>query len=306
MSGILQRGTSSLPLPEIRGRYRPHFPLGSMTWFRVGGEAEVLYKPADIDDLAFFLKERSKELHYTMLGVGSNVLIRDGGLEGVVIRLSKEFHYMRPALNHQIDVGAGTLDTTFVQFCAENGIAGLEFLCGIPGTIGGALRMNAGAYGKEVKDCLVVAHVLDPKGNLHHLTPNDLGYGYRSCDLPKDWIFVGARFQGNPGSSAQILTTVQDFLTQREATQPVRERTGGSTFKNPKGHKAWELIDAVSCRGMCVGQAQMSPKHCNFMINTGKASAKDLESLGETVRERVLAQHGITLEWEIERLGKAL
>lgn len=305
MSSESSTSLLSLILPKLKGRYRFGAPLGKTTWFRVGGEAEVLYKPADIEDLSFFLKARPHGLPYTLLGVGSNVLVRDGGIPGVVIRLSKEFHYMRPVQGDQIDVGAGTLDTTFVQVCAEHGLAGLEFLCGIPGSIGGALRMNAGAYGTEIKDCLVAAHVLDPKGKLHHLTPQDLGYGYRSCALPKDWIFVGARFQARPGDPTTILKTVQDLLTQRETTQPVRERTGGSTFKNPPGHKAWALIDAADCRGLKVGKAQMSPKHCNFMINTGGATATDLETLGETVQKQVLEKQGVALAWEIQRLGKA-
>ncbi|MGL4825117.1 MAG: UDP-N-acetylmuramate dehydrogenase [Alphaproteobacteria bacterium] len=292
------------PLPNVRGRYQASASLGKFTWFRVGGEADVLYKPADIEDLCCFLREKSETIPYTLIGVGSNVLVRDGGIPGVVIRLSKEFHYMRVLPNYQVDVGAGTLDTTLTQFCLVNGIGGLEFLCGIPGSLGGALRMNAGAYGKEMKDCVVAAQVIDPKGKLHHLTPQELGYGYRACALPKDWIFVGARLQGIAASPETIAETVRIFLEKRESTQPVRERTGGSTFTNPPGEQAWKLIDAAGCRGLRVGGAQMSDKHCNFMINTGNATAQDLEDLGELVRKRVLETTGIALYWEIERVGK--
>ncbi|MGL5784497.1 MAG: UDP-N-acetylmuramate dehydrogenase [Alphaproteobacteria bacterium] len=294
------------PLPDIRGRYQASVSLGKLTWFRVGGEADVLYKPADIEDLCCFLREKSETIPYTLMGVGSNMLVRDGGIPGVVIRLSKGFHYMRILPNCQIDVGAGTLDSTLTQFCLINGIGGLEFLCGIPGSLGGALRMNAGAYGKEMKDCVVAAQVIDPKGKLHHLTPQELGYGYRTCALPKDWIFVGARLQGTASSPEAIAETVRIFLEKRENTQPVRERTGGSTFTNPPGEQAWKLIDVVGCRGLRRGGAQMSDKHCNFMINTGNATAQDLEDLGELVRERVLERTGVTLHWEIERIGKPL
>jgi UDP-N-acetylmuramate dehydrogenase len=291
------------PLPNVRGRYQTSVSLGKFTWFRVGGEVDVLYKPADIEDLCCFLREKAEPIPYTVIGVGSNVLVRDGGIPGVVIRLSKEFHYMRVLPDHQIDVGAGTLDTTLTQFCLAHGIGGLEFLCGIPGSIGGALRMNAGAYGKEMKDCVVLAHVVDPRGKLHHLTLQELGYGYRSCALPKDWIFVGARLQGIAASQETIAETIRIFLEKREQTQPVRERTGGSTFTNPPGKSAWELIDEAGCRGLRLGKAQLSDKHCNFMINTGAATAQDLEDLGELVRKRVLETTGVTLDWEIERVG---
>jgi UDP-N-acetylmuramate dehydrogenase (EC 1.1.1.158) len=290
-------------LPNVRGTYRANASLDTTTWFRVGGPAEVLYRPADSEDLACFLAHKSCAIDYTTIGVGSNLLVRDGGVPGVVVRLGRGFTNI--ALHgNSIDVGAGVLDSTLAKIAGEEGFAGLEFLCGIPGTIGGALRMNAGCYGSEIKDILEVAIVLDPQGKTHFLTPEDLGLTYRHSNLPKGWIFVGARFRITPADPAKVQGRIQEMLSSREASQPIRERTGGSTFANPEGHKAWELIDKAGCRGLTIGGAQVSEKHCNFLINQGSASAYDLEQLGETVRSRVQATCGINLQWEIQRIGQ--
>lgn len=291
-------------LPKVRGRYQKNVSLAAHTWLRVGGAAEVLFRPADLQDLILFFKERPKALPVTFLGNGSNVLVRDGGIPGVVIRLGKGFHhFMVDSLTAQADIGAGALDTTVARHCAEAGLGGLEFFCGIPGSIGGALRMNAGAYGTEVKDCLIEARALDPEGNLHHLTPDDLGYAYRTCALPKGWLFVGARFQGTPAPPETIKERMEKLLLEREKTQPIREKTGGSTFKNPEGYQAWALIDQAGYRGFQKGGAEISSKHCNFLVNKENATAQDLESLGEEVQQKVLEKTGISLNWEIERIG---
>lgn len=291
-------------LPKIRGKYQENVSLSASTWLRVGGAAEVLFRPADLKDLILFLKEKPQDLPITFLGNGSNVLVRDGGIPGVVIRLGKGFHHFTyDPSTAQVDVGAGALDTTFARFCAQVGLGGLEFFCGIPGSIGGALRMNAGAYGKEVKDCLVETLVLDPAGTLHRLTPDKLGYSYRACLLPKDWLFVAARFRGTPLPPEKITQRMDELLAEREKTQPIREKTGGSTFKNPQGYKAWELIDQAGYRGFQRGGAEISSQHCNFMVNKGNATAQELEALGEEVRQKVLEKTGILLSWEIERMG---
>jgi UDP-N-acetylmuramate dehydrogenase len=292
-------------LPLVRGQFRANASLANTTWFRVGGAAEVLFRPADYEDLSDFLKQKSKDLTVTTLGVGSNLLVRDGGISGVVVRLGKGFTNI--AIHDGfIDVGAGVLDNIVAKIAAEEGLAGLEFFSGIPGTIGGALRMNAGCYGREVVDIIEVAFALDPKGKLHTLTKEDLGYTYRHCGLPEEWIFIGARFKAPAGDKQQIQTAMQTLLTQREETQPIREKTGGSTFANPSGHRAWELIDQAGCRGLIVGGAQVSEKHCNFLINFDNASAFDLEELGETVKNRVKLKTGIDLRWEIKRIGHFL
>lgn len=292
-------------LPCVRGSYRADASLANTTWFRVGGTADILFKPSDYEDLSDFLKQKSKELEVTPLGVGSNLLVRDGGIAGVVVRLGKGFTNI--AIHDGfLDVGAGVLDSTIAKIAAEEGLAGLEFFSGIPGTIGGALRMNAGCYGREVVDIIEAAFALDPKGKLHTLTKEDLGYTYRHCGLPEDWIFIGARFKAPTGDKAQIQSAMQTLMSQREETQPIREKTGGSTFANPLGHKAWELIDQAGCRGLRVGGAQVSEKHCNFLINFDNASAFDLEELGETVKNRVKLNSGIDLRWEIKRVGRFL
>ncbi|HBN22410.1 MAG TPA: UDP-N-acetylenolpyruvoylglucosamine reductase [Holosporales bacterium] len=296
---------SNKALPEVRGKYRENVPLAPTTWFRVGGPAETIFRPADYEDLGDFLKGKSNEVPVTPIGVGSNLLVRDGGVPGVVVRLGRGFTNI--ALHDGfLDVGAGVLDSTVAQLAAEEGIKGLDFFCGIPGTIGGALRMNAGCYGTEVKDVLEAAFVLDPKGKLHELTLDDLGYTYRHCGIPKDWIFIGARFKAPTGNQKIIQESINTLLAQREATQPIRSKTGGSTFANPVGHSAWKLIDEAGCRGLKVGGAQVSEKHCNFLINFDNATAFDLEELGETVKKRVKDKSGIELRWEIQRIGSFL
>ena len=292
-------------LPTVRGRYLFDVPLAPTTWFRVGGAAHVTFKPADIQDLCFFLETRPTDIPIHIIGVGSNLLVRDGGIEGIVIRLGQGFNNVFVD-ETSIDVGAAVLDRNIATLSCEEEIGGLEFLCGIPGTIGGALRMNAGAYDADISQVLVHAHVLDPKGKLHHLTPQDLGLTYRSCALPKDWIFIGARLKGHVGRQEEIQAKISSFLDKRETTQPIKSRTGGSTFANPEGLRAWELIEKADCRGLRRGGAMMSELHCNFMLNTGQATAADLEDLGEEVRQRVLTATGVELRWEIERIGHRL
>jgi UDP-N-acetylmuramate dehydrogenase len=302
-----RKSTSSLieRLPAVRGRYSESTVLANTTWFRVGGAAEVMFRPADLDDLADFLAARPADVPVTVIGVGSNLLVRDGGVPGVVIRLGRAFADIRVE-GDGVVAGAGALDLNVAHVAAEAGLAGLEFLCGVPGTIGGALRMNAGAYGAEVKDVLVSAKALDPRGRRYCLTPEHIGLAYRHCSLPEGWIFTSARFKGRPGDKAQIARRMADIQAERADTQPVRTRTGGSTFANPKGHKAWELIDRAGCRGLKRGGAMVSEKHCNFLINTGDATAADIEGLGEEVRRRVFEATGVTLEWEIRRIGVPL
>ncbi len=292
-------------LPPVRGRLTEQAPLNAITWFRVGGPAEVMFRPADREDLLAFLAAKPDDIPITLLGVGSNVLIRDGGLPGVVIRLGRDFATIE-AVEGDVLCGAAALDLNVATSAKMFGIAGLEFLSGVPGTIGGALRMNAGAYGKEIKDVLIWAEASDPKGRVHRLSVEDMGFKYRHSALPKDWICLGARLRGEPGDSALIEARIREIQAQRAESQPLRTRTGGSTFKNPEGQKAWQLIDAAGCRGLKLGGAMVSEKHCNFLINTGTATAADLEALGEEVRRRVKADSGIELEWEIRRLGLPL
>ncbi|WP_298726920.1 UDP-N-acetylmuramate dehydrogenase [uncultured Ferrovibrio sp.] len=289
-------------LPQVRGRLTAAAPLADITWFRVGGPAEVMFRPADRDDLIAFLKAKPADVAVTPLGVGSNTLVRDGGVPGVVLRLGREFAAIS-ADGTEVEAGAGALDVNVATVALQAGIAGLEFLRGIPGTIGGGLRMNAGAYGTEFKDVLVWAEAVDPQGNLHRLTPDEMKFGYRHCGVPENWIFIGARLKGVLGDPAAIKARMDEIQAAREGSQPIRSRTGGSTFANPEGLKAWQLIDAAGCRGLVVGDAQVSEQHCNFLINRGNATAEDLERLGETVRERVKAQSGIELRWEIKRIG---
>jgi UDP-N-acetylmuramate dehydrogenase len=271
-------------------------------WFRVGGPAEILFRPADADDLATFLYAKPADMPVTIIGVGSNLLIRDGGIPGVVIRLSGTFGKI-VAEETRVRAGAAALDAAVARTAAEAGIAGLEFLRGIPGTVGGALRMNAGCYGREIKEVFVEATAVDGNGKLVTLSASEMGFVYRRSGVPDDVVFVEAVFEGEAGDPDEVRARMNALVEQRESTQPVRAKTGGSTFKNPPGHKAWQLIDEAGCRGRVRGGAQISEKHCNFLINTGDATAADIEGLGEEVRARVNAQFGLLLEWEIKRVG---
>jgi len=289
-------------LPKVRGRLTADAPLAAVTWFRVGGPAEVMFRPADVDDLADFLAAKPVDVPVTVIGVASNLLVRDGGVPGVVVRLGRGFAGIA-AEGAAVRAGAAALDGNVALVARDAAIAGLEFLSGIPGTIGGALRMNAGAYGSEMKDVVVAAEALDAQGQRHHLAPENLRFTYRHCAVSEDWIFTGATLHGRRGDRAAIQQRMDDINTAREATQPVRTRTGGSTFANPPGCKAWELIDKVGGRGLKRGGAMVSEKHCNFLINAGSATAADIEGLGEELRRRVSDRFGITLEWEIRRIG---
>ncbi len=290
-------------LPKVRGRITADAPLAPITWFRAGGTAEVLFRPADIDDLATFLAQKPADVPVIVIGVASNLLVRDGGIKGVVVRLGRGFVDVT-AQGRIVTAGAGALDLNIALAARQAGIAGLEFLSGVPGTVGGGLRMNAGAYGAEFKDVLQSAVVLDANGRKHDLSVPSLKLSYRHCGLPEDWIFVGATFVGEIGDQLAISRRMAEIQAAREASQPVRARTGGSTFANPPGRKAWELIDEAGCRGLTRGAAMVSEKHANFLINTGEATAADIEGLGEEVRAKVLAKSGITLEWEIRRVGE--
>ncbi len=292
-------------LPEVRGRYSENISLAGITWFRVGGPAEVMFRPADRDDLVHFLRHRPAHVPVTVIGVGSNLLVRDGGIDGVVIRLGRGFAFIE-AEGLDLRVGASALDVNISLAACDAGIAGLEFLRGIPGTLGGALRMNGGAYGRDLSDVLVAAEAVDLSGTVHALTPQDMGFGYRHSDAPEDWIFTAAHLRGEAGEPEEIAARMEEIRAAREATQPVRTRTGGSTFINPPGAKAWELIDRAGCRGLRRGGAMVSQQHCNFLINTGDATAADIEGLGEEVRHRVFEATGIVLHWEIRRIGKPL
>lgn len=308
MIDVAARGTHLIDrLPPVRGRLTANAPLAPITWFRVGGPAEVLFKPADVDDLAQFVAAKPADVPLTMIGVGSNLLVRDGGVPGVVVRLGRGFN----EITHDGDgvrSGAAVLDLNVALHARDAGLAGLEFLSGIPGTIGGAVRMNAGAYGREMSDVLLGAEAIDPQGVRRWLTHGELGLGYRHCDVPEDWIFTAALMRATPGDPAAIQARISEIQLAREASQPIRTRTGGSTFANPtdpraEGRKAWQLIDLAGCRGLVRGGAQVSEKHCNFLINTGDATADDIESLGEEVRTRVADRFGVTLRWEIKRIG---
>jgi UDP-N-acetylmuramate dehydrogenase len=292
-------------LPPVRGRIEANAPLRRLTWFRVGGPAEILFAPADVRDLQDFLKSKPAKIPVTFIGLGANILVRDGGIPGVVIRLGRPFSSIR-VNGPEIEAGAMALDYNVAKACLRAGVAGFEFMAGIPGTIGGGLRMNAGAYGSEFSDRLIRAEAIDPQGTIHRLSKRDWAPRYRGCGVPKDWIFVTATFCGIPGDPESIAHDMAEIQASREATQPIRMRTGGSTFKNPPNEKAWELIDRAGCRGLAVGKAMVSEKHCNFLINTGGATASDIEQLGEEVRRRVKASTGIALQWEIERLGDAV
>lgn len=294
-------------LPPLRGRVTRDAPLAAFAWFRVGGHADWLVRPADVDDLLLLLRDMPQvlplPLPLTLIGAASNIIIRDGGVRGVVLRLAGRGFGQVVVEPDGIIAGGAALDAVVAEHAAVAGLAGLEFLSGIPGSIGGAVAMNAGAYGREVVDALDWAEVATPTGLLR-LTAADLHFAYRHAELPQGGVVVRARFRAQPGNATAIAARMAQIRVAREASQPVRARTGGSTFKNPPGHKAWALIDAAGCRGLVRGGAQVSELHTNFLLNTGGATAADLEGLGEEVRARVLAQSGIRLEWEIKRIGE--
>jgi UDP-N-acetylmuramate dehydrogenase len=292
----------SAKLPPVRGKLTPNAPIGRQTWFGVGGPAEVMFRPADAQDLAAFLAALSPEIPVTVIGLGSNLLVRDGGVPGITIRLGRGFAGI--AIEHgEVRVGAGALDRIVALSAAERGLAGLEFLSGIPGTIGGSLRMNAGAYGADIKEVIASATALDRSGRSHAIDRASMKLSYRHCGVDPGWIFLEARLCGTTGDPGEIAKRLKAIRKIREATQPVRSRTSGSTFANPPGEAAWRLIDAAGCRGLMRGGAMVSQKHANFLINTGSATAADIEGLGEDVRRRVYEMTGIVLEWEIHRIG---
>jgi UDP-N-acetylmuramate dehydrogenase len=289
-------------LPAVRGRLTADAPLAGITWFRVGGPAEVMFRPVDRDDLAQFLANKPDDVPVTVIGVASNLLVRDGGIPGVVIRLGRGFVDIE-AKDGVVHAGAAALDLNVALVARDAGLTGLEFLSGIPGTIGGALRMNGGAYGAEMKDVTISAEALDARGKHHRLSLQELGLTYRHSAVAEDWIFTKAELRGTPGDVTAIQQRMDEIAAAREESQPIRTRTGGSTFANPAGHKAWELIDKVGGRDLRHGGAMVSEKHCNFLINTGDATAADIEALGEELRRRVADKFGVTLQWEIRRVG---
>ena len=292
--------------PDLRGRLTANAPLGEATWFRVGGSAQVLASPADEEDLAYLLSALPRGISVTTIGLGSNLIVRDGGVEGVVIRLGGQaFGAIEFAPGAQVVAGAAAPDQRVAKAAAEAGLDGLVFLRGVPGSIGGALRMNAGAHGGEIADALIQARGVDRSGERRVLSNAEMGFAYRHSSAPRDFIFTSAMFQGRPGDPGAITADMERITRAREASQPIREKTGGSTFKNPTEFKAWELIDKAGCRGLRLGGAQVSTMHCNFLINLGEATAADLEALGEKVRRRVFETSGVALDWEIVRIGLA-
>lgn len=292
----------SMAIPSIRGRIKAQEVLAPMTWFRVGGAAEFLIRPADIEDLCEFFRALPLEVPIIAMGAASNLIIRDGGINGVVIKLARGFGDVAVEADGVV-VGAAALDTTVAEYAAAAGLSGLEFLSGIPGTIGGAVAMNAGAYGSDIATVLDWAEIVTRDGQLHRLFVQELGLSYRHSRLPAQAVVVRARLRAQAGDKAVIAARMSEIKTKRESTQPVRARTGGSTFANPEGYKAWELIDQAGCRGLRHGNAQVSDLHCNFLLNLGDATAAELESLGEDVRRRVAKHSGVTLQWEIKRVG---
>ncbi len=293
-------------MPELRGRLTANQSLAELTWFRVGGPAQMLFTPADEDDLAYCLARLPAELPVTTVGVGSNLIVRDGGMPGVVIRLPPRGFGEARAQGEVVTAGAAALDKRVAEVAAAAGLAGLEFYFGIPGTIGGALRMNAGANGAETRDVLIEATGVGRDGKKHVFSNAGMKFAYRNSGVDPHLIFTSACFQGRPATAEAIRARMNEVQAHREAAQPIREKTGGSTFKNPPGNSAWKLIDAAGCRGLRVGGAQVSDMHCNFLINTGDATAADIETLGETVRTRVKENSGIELQWEIKRIGVSL
>jgi UDP-N-acetylmuramate dehydrogenase len=290
-------------MPDLRGRLLANEVLAPLTWFRVGGPAQILFTPADENDLAYFLEKLPGEIPVIVVGVGSNLIVRDGGVRGVVIRLTPRGFGEVETEGEIVRAGTAALDRRVAEVAATANLSGLEFLFGIPGSIGGALRMNAGANGAETKDVLIEANALDRQGNRHRFDNAGMKFTYRANGLDPDLIFTSARFRGLPAAPEAIRARMAEVQNHRETAQPIREKTGGSTFKNPPGHSAWKLVDAAGCRGLKVGGAQVSEMHCNFLINTGGATAHDIETLGETVRARVKATSGVELQWEIKRIG---
>jgi UDP-N-acetylmuramate dehydrogenase len=290
-------------MPKLRGRLLANQSLAELTWFRVGGPAQVMVLPEDEADFAYFLAHLPGEIPVAVIGLGSNLIVRDAGVPGAVIRLGRGFNDIKAEDGSRLRVGAAVPDVKVARAAQENAIAGLSFMRGIPGAVGGALRMNGGAYGRETKDALIEVRALDREGRVHVLGNADMRYSYRHCGAPEDFIFTQALFAGTAGDGKTIAAEMDKITEAREATQPIKSRTGGSTFKNPPGRKAWQLIDAAGCRGLVIGDAQVSEMHCNFLINRGSASASDIETLGETVRRRVKETSGIDLEWEIKRIG---
>ncbi len=298
-------GSATRPstLPPVRGRLTAGAPLAPLVWFKSGGAAEWLFEPADIDDLSDFLAALDPAVPVIGLGLGSNLIVRDGGVPGVVVRLGKPFARVERLDATTLRCGGGASGILVSSTARDAGIGGVEFLRSIPGTVGGFVRMNGGAYGREVKDVLVEAEVVLRSGERRVLGLAELGYTYRHSALPEGAIVVAATFRGHAEEPAVVQAEMDRIAAEREASQPLRSRTGGSTFKNPQGHKAWQLVDAAGCRGLTRGDAQVSEKHCNFLLNLGSASSADIEGLGEEVRERVKANSGVTLEWEIQRVG---
>jgi len=304
MTSIIGSGPCDA-LPPVRGSLTMGAPLKDLVWFRAGGPAEILFRPADADDLAAFLAAKPADLRVSVIGVGSNLLVRDGGIPGAVVRLSSAFGKIETD-GLRVRAGAAALDGAVARAAADAGITGLEFLRGVPGTIGGALKMNAGCYGREIKDIFVEAVAIDEKGNKIRLSNAEMDFSYREAQGASDGlVFVEAVFEGTKDDPAAIRTRMEELSANREASQPIKSKTGGSTFKNPPGHKAWQLVDEAGCRGLKLGRAQVSEKHTNFLINTGDATAGELEALGEEVRRRVKEKSGVSLEWEIKRVGVA-
>lgn len=300
-----------MELPKTVGEYRNNYNLSHLTWFKVGGPAEVLFKPLDVQDLANFVSQNQQQRPITVLGAGSNIIIRDGGIDGVVVKLGQNFTNIELKNDNEvysnqksISVGSGCLNYNLAKFCQMHAITGFEFLVGIPGTIGGGVVMNAGAYGSEFKDIIIAIEAIDSRGNFILIPNEEIGFKYRGNNLPKDLIITKAIFKATIGEREMILAKMDEINKNRLATQPIKERTSGSTFANPENHKAWQLIDKAGMRGYRIGGSSMSQLHCNFMINHGNSSARDLEDLGDLVKKNVFEDSGISLEWEIKRIGK--
>ena len=298
-----EKMSSVATMPAVRGKLTADAPLAPLVWFKSGGNAEWLFEPADEQDLIAFLREIDPDVPVMALGLGSNMIVRDGGVRGVVVRLGKAFAKIERLDDVTLRCGGGASGILVSSTARDAGIAGMEFLRGIPGTVGGFVRMNGGAYGREVSDVLTSAKVVLRSGKVDEWPLDKLGYTYRHSEIPAGAVVLEATFRGTPGMTDAIGAEMDAIARAREESQPLRSRTGGSTFKNPSGHKAWALIDAAGCRGLTIGDAQVSEKHCNFLLNLGTATSADIEALGEEVRRRVLAKSGITLEWEIQRIG---